>query len=339
MASQPACSPHPQWQYKDLAKPVTKPPVNHSYPPTASSFSPFSYWIIPSCRVELASMVTTFPTVHHLGTQRAWPRMSWLPRKRGTDRRPWQLWAPMFTKMPYLTRSLGVQEWCRKLWVHQGTDSSNPPHHSHSFLLEAPYQMNTENICHWWISMCWNIHALLRILQRNTAALQSQFNILETWHGKTMNTWRVKRWAPSRWRLPCVLWDLLEQLPCPVRCNGKNVAKNENVFDSGTETTSWLHQPRPQIEWWCKTKSIDFVFGSSRSTMWKLEKFQSSKTSPRRKRRQNLHNVSTRFELRWYIFFTSKNGNVFWKKLGNSCRIYHWQLVSLNLICYVCLES
>ena len=81
------------------------------------------------------------------------------------------------------------KEWCRKLWVHQGTDSSNPPHHSHSFLLEAPYQMNTENICHWWISMCWNIHPLLRILQRNTAALQSQFNVLETWHGP-----KAKRW-------------------------------------------------------------------------------------------------------------------------------------------------
>lgn len=41
---------------------------------------------------------------------RAWPRMSWLPRKRGTDRRPWQLWAPMFTKMPYLNEVIIGEE-------------------------------------------------------------------------------------------------------------------------------------------------------------------------------------------------------------------------------------
>ena len=147
-------------------------------------------------------------------------------------------------------RSLGGRVWGHSNHSNsyaKSTDSSNPPHHSHSFLLEAPYQMNNVISAITDEGFMYLKPALCCFLQRNSAALQSLFNVLETWHGS-----KAKRWIHGGLK-----GELLNADGCPAcfeiylnnfhvllqyvaSCNGKNVAKI-NFFDSGTEM-------KPQVD-------------------------------------------------------------------------------------------
>lgn len=166
-----------------------------------------------------------------------------------------------------------------RVWGHsnhsnsyaKGTDSSNPPHHSHSFLLEAPYQMN--NVISTITDegfMCLK-PALCCFLQRNSAALQSLFNVLETWHGS-----KAKRWIHGG-----LTGELLNAHGCPacfeIYLNNfhvllqyvascKNVAKI-NVFDSGTEM-------KPQVDHISQDPKIPNKMIMQNAKAWKFMKIR-----------------------------------------------------------------
>lgn len=127
-------------------------------------------------------------------------------------------------------------------------------------------------------------------------------------------------------------------------CNTWQVAKTLQKSMSLILELKWNHKlitsaktPRSQIKWLCKTQKHE----NSWKFVFPLDWSRSKAIHPPRHRRGGSGAKTSTFLNTLCLYFSRPKMEAYFrtKKQGNSCRTYHRQLVSWNLICYECLES
>ena len=189
--------------------------------------------------------------------------------------------------------------------------------------------------------------ALCCFLQRNSAALQSLFNVLETWHGRPwQNDEYMEGWKVSSLTLTVALRALRSTWTTSMSCCNTLQWQKRckiNFFDSGTEM-------KPQVDHISQDPKIPNKMIMQNAKHWFrvpawlvkvkrqfiLQDIAAAEAAPKP---PHISTRSTRFVDIMYMFHVQKWQCTLEKRLGNSCRTYQWQLVSWNLICYECLES